>query len=271
MSLIADSITLQRGRATILRDLSVEIRAGEIVAILGANGAGKSTLLRALAGELAPSAGQVRLCGRPLPAWDRRELARRRACVQPAQAIEFPFTVAELVGLGRHPHPSDPARDRQRVAEAMATTEVAHLATRRHTGLSTGERQRVELARALAQLSPPSAEAPAWLLLDEPTANLDLAHAMVLLARVRQLVERGYGVAMVVHDLGLALRYADRVVLLADGRALLDGLPRALVERPELLREAYGLDAEVVPHPRGGWPVVLPTAAHLEPPPRSRP
>jgi iron complex transport system ATP-binding protein len=262
VTLLAEAVTLRRGSSTILREVSVAVPACEIVAILGANGAGKSTLLRVLAGELEPQLGEVRLADRPLAAWDRRELARRRASVAPARPIEFPFLVEELVGLGRHPHPSDPALDRRCVAEAMVLTEVAHLAGRNHAGLSTGERQRVELARALAQLGPPSVARPSWLLLDEPTANLDLAHALVLLERLRDLCRAGYGIAMVVHDLGLALRFADRVVLLHAGRVLLHGAPGLFVERPQLLREAFGLDAEVIPHPRGGWPVVLPTAAY---------
>lgn len=262
MSLSAEGIMLRLGRRVILRDVSITITPGEIVAILGANGAGKSTLLRVLAGELAPERGLVSLEGRPLASWSRIELARRRASVQPARSIEFPFLVEELVALGRHPHPSDPELDRRCVIEAMATTEVGHLAGRNHSGLSTGERQRVELARALAQIGRASVEQPSWLLLDEPTANLDLAHALVLLERMRELCRRGVGLAMVVHDLGLALRFADRFVLLAEGRVLAEGPPALLVARPELLREGFGLDAEVIPHPRGGWPVVLPTAAH---------
>ncbi len=261
--LVAEAITLVRGRRPILREVSLRVDATELVAIVGANGAGKSTLLRALAGELEPSAGQITLAGRPLARWDRRALARRRASVQPARPIEFPFLVEELVGLGRHPHPPDPARDRACVAEAMRLTEIAALAGRNHASLSTGERQRVELARALAQLGRPNPARPGLLLLDEPTANLDLAHALILLERLRDLCRAGLGLAMVVHDLGLALRFADRVVLLGDGRVLADGPPSLFVERPALLREGFGLDAEVITHPRGGWPIVLPTAAHL--------
>jgi iron complex transport system ATP-binding protein len=259
----AESIVLRRGPRAILHDVSLAVAPGEIVAILGANGAGKSTLLRVLAGELEPGQGRVTLEGRSLAAWPRIELARRRASVQPARAIEFPFLVEELVGLGRHPHPPDPELDRRCANEAMAMAEVGHLARRNHAGLSTGERQRVELARALAQIGRPTLARPSWLLLDEPTANLDLAHALILLERLQGWCRRGVGVAMVVHDLGLALRFADRFVLLAEGRALACGPPSLLIDRPELLREGFGLDAEVVLHPRGAWPVVLPTAAHV--------
>lgn len=262
-ALIATSIAVHRGRRVILRDVSIRVAATEIVAILGANGAGKSTLLRALAGGLELERGDVSLLGRALTSWDRVELARRRASVQPARAIDFPFLVEELVRLGRHPHAPDPQLDRRSVAEAMAATEIGHLAKRCHSSLSTGERQRVELARALAQLGRPSRERPCWLLLDEPTANLDLAHALVLLERLRAWCRAGLGVAMVVHDLGLALRFADRIVLLADGHVLADGRPELFVEQPQLLRDGFGLDAEVIAHPRGGWPIVLPTAAHI--------
>jgi iron complex transport system ATP-binding protein len=261
-ALVAEAITVRRGAKTILSKVSVRVAAAEVVAVLGANGAGKSTLLRALAGEHELSGGQVELAGRPLTRWNRVELARRRACVQPARAIEFPFLVEELVGLGRHPHPPDPELDRRSVAEAMAVTQIAHLVGRNHSGLSTGERQRVELARALAQLGRPSPDRPCWLLLDEPTANLDLAHALTLLERLRDRCRAGLGVIMVVHDLDLALRFADRVVLLAGGRVLVDGPPALFLRRPHLLREGFGLEAEVIAHPRGGWPIVLPTAAH---------
>ena len=208
----------REGRA-ILRDVSISIVPGEMVAILGANGAGKSTLLSVLSGELAPTSGHVSLMGRPLSNWHR--------------------------------------------LEAMAKTEIGHLAGRNHMRLSTGERQRVELARAIAQLGPPSHEHPAWLLLDEPTANLDLAHALMMLERLQAMSRRGYGVAMVVHDLGLALRFADRIVLLRRGQVLASGPPELLVEYPELLREGFGVDATVITHPQRGWPIVLPIAAHV--------
>jgi iron complex transport system ATP-binding protein len=147
----------------------------------------------------------------------------------------------------------------------MQLARVEHLAKREQSGLSSGERQRVELARALAQLGRPDPARPTWLLLDEPSANLDLAHALVLLERLRELARAGVGVALVIHDVSLALRVADRIVLLAAGRALAEGPPRLLVEQPELFVAGFGVHAEVVVHPQGGCPVVLPTrAAALE-------
>lgn len=261
-TLAASDVTVRRGGATILERVCVSIRPGEMLAIIGSNGAGKSTLLRVLAGELAPDRGQVNMLGRPLTRFSGVELARRRASVQAAQSIEFPFLVEELVALGRHPHPRDASADRRHVHRAMVFTDVDHLAGRSLASLSTGERQRVELARALAQLGEPDPDRPTWLLLDEPTANLDLAHGLLLLERLRGLCRAGVGIAMVVHDLGLALRFADRFLLLAHGRVLANAEPRELGRRPELLHEGFGLDAEVIEHPRGGWPVVLPTAAH---------
>ncbi len=259
--LVAEHIVVRRGERAILDDVSLSLAPGELVAILGANGAGKSTLLRVLSGELAPSSGAVRLLGRPLARWSTRELACRRACVHPPRAIEFPFTVAELVALGRHPHAPNPELDHRCVCEAMQLARVEHLAKREQSGLSSGERQRVELARALAQLGRPDPARPTWLLLDEPSANLDLAHALVLLERLRELARAGVGVALIIHDVSLALRVADRIVLLAEGRALAEGPPRLLVERPELFLAGFGVHAEVVVHPQGGWPVVLPTRA----------
>jgi iron complex transport system ATP-binding protein len=261
-TLVAYVVAVQRGERTILRDVSLSIEPGEMTAIIGANGAGKSTLLSVLAGELEPASGHVSLMGRPLSRWHRVELARRRACVHPVRAIEFPFLVEELVALGRHPHPRVPELDRRCVAEAMTLTETDHLAGRNLAQLSTGERQRVELARAIAQLGPPRLDHPTWLLLDEPTANLDLAHALLMLERLQQLCRRGYGVAMVVHDLSLALRFADRVVLLHRQGVLASGPPELFVDHPELLREGFGIDATVITHPQRGWPIVLPVAAN---------
>lgn len=262
-ALIAAGVSVRRGRRTILRDVSLSITPGRVVAILGANGAGKSTLLSVLSGELTPNTGTVTLMGRALPNWDRLELARRRACVHPVRTLEFPFLVEELVALGRHPHPPNPSIDRRCVAEAMSATEITHLAARNHTRLSTGERQRVELARALAQLGPPNLSHAAWLLLDEPTANLDLAHALLMLERLQRMARLGYGVGMVVHDLALALRFADHVVLLARGEVLASGPPDLFVDRPELLGEGFGVEATVFTHPQRGWPIVVPIAASL--------
>jgi iron complex transport system ATP-binding protein len=263
--LVADVVSVRRGAVAILDRVSLVVRPGEMVAIIGSNGAGKSTLLRVLAGELVPSSGRVSMLGRPISNISRVELARRRASVQAAQTIEFPFLVEELVRLGRHPHPRDPEADRRHIQRAMVFTDVDHLAARNHSSLSTGERQRVELARALAQLGDPEVDRPTWLLLDEPTANLDLAHGLILLERLRGLCRAGVGIAMVVHDLGLALRFADRLLLLAEGRVLADAEPHVLARRPELLHDGFGLEAEVVEHPRGGWPVVLPTSARARP------
>ncbi|NVB39888.1 heme ABC transporter ATP-binding protein [Pseudenhygromyxa sp. WMMC2535] len=264
-ALTAEGITVHRGRGRqrreVLREVSLALTPGSVTAIVGANGAGKTTLLRALAGELAPSEGTLRLCGRPLAAWSRIELARRRAVMNAGLNIEFPFCVEELVALGRHPHPDDPEADRRCVAGAMAFAEVGHLLGRRYRGLSSGERQRVALARTLAQVWDASCEAPAWLLLDEPTANLDPTHATSTLERVRARSRRGLGVALIVHDLNLALRFADELLILAGGRVLAHGPPAMVLERPDLLRVGFGLDADVIPHPRGGWPVVLPVGA----------
>ena len=264
-SLRAEGLTIRRGRRTILRDVDARIDPGRVVAILGANGAGKSTLLRALSGDLQPELGRVELDGRPLADWPRLELARRRATTGPSMTVNFPFFVRELVALGRHPHAPDPRWDARCVDEALALAGAEVFAERRYNTLSTGERQRVQVARALAQIWAPEGAAPRWLLLDEPTANLDLSHSTVLLERLRELCSRGIGLAIIVHDINLALRFADEVILLAEGGILFHGPPPRFFDQPELLRRGFGLDADVLPHPRGGWPVVLPMGAVAHP------
>jgi len=262
----ARDASVSQGGCEILRRVSARIPPGRVVAVLGANGAGKSTLLRVLAGELSPSSGRVDLEGRDLTSWSRLELARRRAVMRARPLPNFPLTVEGLVALGRHPHRRSPNFDARCIRETMAATEVEGLAGRRVSSLSTGELQRVQLARALTQIwGRPGADPkpPRWLLLDEPTANLDLQHAIAMLELVRRICAQGVGIAMVVHDLNLALRFADELVLLLDGAVLTTGPPSVLFDRPQLLVEAFGLDAELIHHPRGGWPVVLPCGRAL--------
>ncbi|GGJ26798.1 heme ABC transporter ATP-binding protein [Neoroseomonas lacus] len=236
----ADGITVRAGGRALLEGVSLALRPGEVLAVVGPNGAGKSTLLRALAGDQAVAAGQVRVEGRALRAWRPGELARRRAVVSQQVALGFPMRAAEVVALARLPwHTTAQAgRDAAAIALAMEQAGVAHLAGRAYRTLSGGERQRVQVARALAQLD--GAAAPAALLLDEPTASLDAGHRGQLLRLLRRLAAQGVAVLVVLHDLNEAAFVADRVAMLIDGRlAVLGGVAEAL--EPGLLQDAYGL------------------------------
>ncbi|HEX2080011.1 MAG TPA: ABC transporter ATP-binding protein [Longimicrobium sp.] len=241
-------------------DLSLAIPAGAATAVLGPNGSGKSTLLRLLLGVLAPSAGSVEFAGRPVAAWGREEMARAVGVVPQGEESVFPMSVRELVAMGRYPHLGPWRRereeDRRAVEEAMRRCDVLGLAARPIATLSGGERQRARVARALAQ------EAPT-LALDEPTAALDVAHEMAIFELLRDLGHAGKTVLLVTHNLNLAARYADRLVLLDRGRVAAEGTPAQVLTR-ETVERVYGWPVEIVRHPGpgpdAGAPQVVPLA-----------
>jgi iron complex transport system ATP-binding protein len=233
VNLTATGIDLDLGEAPILRGVDVSVTAGELVALVGPNGAGKSSLLGVLSGDLAPKAGTVELDGRPVASTPARELARRRAVLLQKQGLAFGFRVEEVVRMGRAPWHRTPAEDDDErvVAEAMAMAEVVPFAARLYPTLSGGEQGRVGFAWVLAQAAP-------VLLLDEPTAALDIRHQETLLGVAREAAGSGSAVVVVLHDLALAAAYADRVCVLSGGRVAADG-PPAEVLTGELLSEVY--------------------------------
>ncbi|TVQ85754.1 MAG: heme ABC transporter ATP-binding protein [Chromatiaceae bacterium] len=249
--LAATGIRVQRGGTSLLDAVDCQVHPGELLVVLGPNGAGKSTLLRVLSGELRPSAGRVTLDGHRLGQFVARDLAQRRAVLPQHSTLSFPFRVQDVVAMGRSPHrdPSGTAQD-SIVAAAMALADVAHLAGRLYPSLSGGERQRVQLARVLAQIWSPVPAGPRFLLLDEPTAALDIAHQHQLLELARQLVAGGdLGVLAILHDLNLACAYADRILLLAAGRVVTQDRPAAVVDGGHLGR-AFAIPIEAIEHPR---------------------
>ena len=252
-TLHADAVTAGYGERTVLHASTLSVGRGEVVAIVGPNGAGKSTLLRALAGLLRPSSGCVRLDGVDIATLARRELARRIAVVPQIFDTLFPFTVREVVALGRTARlgafGGASRGDVAAVDRAIADLDLADLASRRIDRLSGGERQRAVLAMALAQ------EADV-LLLDEPTVHLDPAHQVAMLRLVRELAcARGLAVAAVLHDLNLAAAMATRLAVLADGRIVCDAAPEAVISA-DLVRDVFGPGLVVGRH--DGRPVVLP-------------
>ncbi|HEV7268905.1 MAG TPA: heme ABC transporter ATP-binding protein [Falsiroseomonas sp.] len=242
----ARCLGIRAGRRALLDGVSVALRPGEVLAVVGPNGAGKSTLLRALTGERRADAGEVTVEGRPIGSWPPIALARRRAVVSQSAALAFPMTAAEVVALGRLPWhgTTQAARDRQATAGALAAAQIGHLAGQAYATLSGGERQRVQIARALAQLD--GAERPAALLLDEPTASLDVRHAALLLRLVRRLADEGLAVLVVLHDLNEAAFVADRVALLAQGRVMALGPPQDVLE-PASVEAVYGVGFRRLP------------------------
>ncbi|MFJ8532770.1 heme ABC transporter ATP-binding protein [Streptomyces sp. NPDC093591] len=246
----AESLHVRLGGREVLQGVDAIVRAGEVLALVGPNGAGKSTLLSALAADLPATQGVVRIHGRPASEWSAPELALRRAVLPQSANLSFPFTVEEVVRMGRAPHATSPAEDDLAVADAMAATEVTAFALRPFSALSGGERARVALARVLAQRAP-------LLLLDEPTAALDLKHQELVLRLCRERARAGDAVVVVLHDLGLAAAYAHRVAVLRGGRVAADGAP-AEVFSEQLLSEVYDQPVEVLSHPRTGGLLVTP-------------
>jgi iron complex transport system ATP-binding protein len=256
---VVDGVMLEaRGVAVVyddfvaLDDVDLTLRAGEVVALVGPNGAGKSTLLAVLAGDRAPARGTVTVDGQPIGSWSHRELAMRRAVLLQTVRLSFPFTVTEVVRMGRGPWAAtdEEERDDEVVAAALLDLDVFHLAERAYPSLSGGEQARAAFARVLAQ-------GTNVLLLDEPTAALDVRHQEQLLAVARRHADDGGVVAVVMHDLSAAAAYADRIVVLAGGRIRAQGAP-ADVLSPELLTDVWGSPIDVIRHPETGDVVVVP-------------
>ncbi|WP_413727464.1 heme ABC transporter ATP-binding protein [Sodalis sp. RH19] len=251
--LTAEGVGYRISNRTLLEDISLSLAPGELVALIGPNGAGKSTLLRLLTGYLTPSVGECRLLGRPLRRWPAQELARQRAVMRQQSSLSFPFTVAEVVAMGRAPWQTQPNRDR--VAEIMAFTGCDALAGRDFRRLSGGEQQRVQLARTLAQLWQDDGPA-GWLFLDEPTSALDLYHQQHILRLLRRLTQTGrLTVCCVLHDLNLAALWSDRILLLHEGRLAASGAPGDVLTEARLTRW-YQADLVVRPHAEYGVPQV---------------
>ncbi|MBL9101627.1 MAG: heme ABC transporter ATP-binding protein [Myxococcales bacterium] len=261
MTLIADSVHVRVGKVALLRGVSLAADAGQILALVGPSGAGKSTLLRALSGERPPTAGIIKFAGCPIGQIGPAALARLRAVLPQQSALRFPLRVRDVVRLGRLPHPGrgETPRDREIADAALEFVEAAHLGERLAPTLSGGEQQRVQLARALAQVWEATPERPRrYLLLDEPGASLDPGHAVRILARVRRFARAtATAVVVVSHDLGGAAQVADRVALLHAGALVADGRP-ADVLTSDRLQRCFGVDFDVVAAPHGRGLAVLP-------------
>ncbi|WP_223969711.1 heme ABC transporter ATP-binding protein [Bradyrhizobium sp. RD5-C2] len=251
----AQSVSMTVGGATLVDAVSLQIGAGEMVAIVGPNGAGKSTLLRMLSGDLRPSRGTIRLRQRDLNAYGPRELAQHRAMLSQHVNVTFPFTVEEIVSMGAGESPR--AVTRALVTAALDEVGLSHFRFRQLPTLSGGEQQRAHFARVLVQLACGEAlHGPGLLLLDEPTSSLDLRHQIDLVETARRRAARGTAVIAILHDLNLAMRFADRILLLHRGRLAIDG-DRAAAMQADTLRKIFEIDA-TIDYTGGGVPFLLP-------------
>lgn len=243
----------------LVSDVDLDVVPGTVTVLVGPNGAGKSTLLKAMTGELRPTSGTVTLAGEEVHRMDPRRLARRRAVLPQAAEVAFPFTVAEVVGVGLMGTAG--AQDSARIARLLARVDLEGFAGRRYDSLSGGERQRVQLARVLAQLEcgrragAEGQDEPSFLFLDEPTSSLDLGHQLGVLTVARAHAAAGGGVLAVLHDLNLAAMIADRMVVLARGQRVAEG-PVDEVLTDDVLARAFGVKVRVGAVPRG--PFILP-------------
>lgn len=246
----AESVTYRAGDATLVDEVSLDVQPGALLALVGPNGAGKSTLLRLLSGLLRPSQGSVTLDGRPLSSIGAKELARKRAVLAQDNQVSFAFRVDEVVAMGRAPWRGTglAERDDEAVREALQLADVTHLAERSFLSLSGGEKARVSLARVLAQAAP-------IMMLDEPTAALDLRHQEDVLRVASASARSGTAVVIVVHDLSLAAAYADQVVMLDAGRIVSRGTPGHVLNAPTI-SDVYGIDVRVVDDAAG--PIIVP-------------
>jgi len=248
----ARALCYRVGSTSLVHEVSLVVDPGEVLVLVGPNGAGKSTLLRLVAGDLRPTSGEILLDGKLLAQQTTGEQALRRAVLRQHVGVSLPFTVFEIALMGRHPHlrgrPEGPA-DRLIAQEALGHTEMLPFAERVFPTLSGGEQARASLTRVLAQQT-------SLLLLDEPTAALDLRHQHAVLTLLRTMALRGATALAVLHDLNLAALYADRIGLLHQGRLLAIGTPWEVLRAP-LLSEMYNVAVTIVPHPQADAPLVL--------------
>lgn len=247
-----DAVSYQAGSTRIVDEVSLDVRYGQVLALVGPNGAGKSTILGLLSGDLAPADGRVLIDGQPLAARSPRQLSRMRAVLLQSNQVAFSFTSRQVIEMGRAPWigTEQSEDDARLIADAVAVTDVAHLGGRRFPTLSGGERARVSLARVLAQDT-------AIVLLDEPTAALDLRHQEQVLRVARDLAVQGRAVAVVLHDLSLAAAYADEIAVMHCGRLVARDAPSAVLTA-ERVEAVYGTPVRIVPDPGTGAPIVLP-------------
>jgi iron complex transport system ATP-binding protein len=230
----------------ILEEINLSLKPGELVSLMGRNGQGKTTLFRILSGELRPFQGNVFYKEQNVFEIPTKELARLRAVLPQESVLNFPFTVEEIVSLGRSPHKKDRLRDKDYTRFSMELTDVSHLGKRSYSQLSGGEKKRVQIARVLCQLENPNSEEKGYLFLDEPVNGLDPLLQHRIMEILRHLADHGYSVFLILHDWNLAGLYSDRILVLDQGKIIKDGKPRE-VFTTEVLGSCFQVDARVFP------------------------
>ena len=241
---------------SLLRDIDLRVEPGKVTAIIGPNGAGKTSLLRLLTGEQRPTVGNIALSGQPLGDWSPTLLARVMAVLPQSSRLDFPFTAREVVMMGRIPHATGLVRDTAIVDAALAAVDGSYLDKRFYTHMSGGEKQRVQLARVLAQIWEPVADHARVLILDEPTSSFDLAHQQLTITNMRSFAAQGVGVLVVIHDLNMAARCADQLLVLSCGRIAAYGSPQQVLTATTI-KQVFNVDVSIGINPLTGTPLVI--------------
>lgn len=241
---------------TIIEGISFNVNPGQVLAVLGPNGAGKSTLFSALTGERTPESGQVLINNQLLSTIPGSVRATQVGVLPQSSSLSFAFSCYEVVAMGRIPWATGKLKDAEIIQQAMEQVDAWHLRERIYTSLSGGEKQRIHLARVIAQITTNEKQTSRLLLLDEPTSALDPSHQHLTLKLARQLAKNNTAVLVILHDFNLAARYADKLLVIKEGKQIILGEP-ADVLQPQLIKEVFDIDSQVINHPTYEVPVVL--------------
>ena len=256
--LSTNQLSINAWGVRLLHPVSIKVNAGDLLAIIGPNGAGKTTLLNALAGyrrEKQEVSGTITVGERPYDQWPLAERARCIAVLPQLSFLNFPYTVMEVIQLGRMPHNTGKKVDEVIVNQTLEALDIDHLKARLYTQLSGGERQRVQLARVMAQIWRTEDASQRLLLLDEPTSSLDLGHQQQLMAVLKQFAQQGVAIVMIAHDVNLVARYADQLLALNGGEVIAQGCPKSVIN-PVLMKTLYQADMEMLIDPLSSTPIM---------------
>ncbi len=239
-----------------LTDINLQLEAGTVTAIIGPNGAGKTSLLRAICKDLPITNGSITFNGRDNSTWTAQDKATCLAVLPQHSALEFPFSVNEVVTMGRIPHSTSTKRNQHIVQEALTLVDCKHLAQRSYVNLSGGEKQRVQLARVAAQIWESVDSGSRCLILDEPSASLDLAHQEMIVRMFKFFSAQGVAILVVLHDLNLAAKCAHQLLVLKDAKTAALGSPESVISQ-KMLKEVFSIDAQIQTNPLSDTPMVL--------------
>lgn len=257
MSLLsASGVTVTVEGRHLVQQASLRVNAGEVVAIIGPNGAGKTSLVRAITGDLPISSGDILFNNMPVSQFSLQQKAKHIAILTQHTELNFPFPVEEVVHLGRIPHASGKQQDQRIVEAALQAVDMQERRQQLYTQLSGGEKQRVQLARVMAQVWRREDTQHRLLILDEPTSSLDVSHTRQLMRVIRELAATGMGVIMILHDFNLAARFADHIVAMVDGEKVVEGRPDRVLTT-ENMAQYFQVDSHIIAHPKTGRPMVF--------------